>query len=186
MSNTTPRELSRHSGCPSVSRFNAISPIRFSSLVSSSASIQCKVEVSAAPRSQIFCDTDQSERRVRCQSFDVIEVLAARQAAVDRLSRQIGHRKLFIQALSRFAQVFLEELLPTQSPIQLANQNQATVGSLLRSLGIDLQVGIEQELKGLILFLTHVVCTSEAYSLRLDPHKHRWRRTSKGSLVELK
>ena len=54
MSSTTRSELSRQSACPSVSRFNAISPIRFSSWVSSSVSNQCKVEVSAAPRSQIL------------------------------------------------------------------------------------------------------------------------------------
>src|ERR1700747_2525137 len=102
MSSTTRSELSRDSACPSVSRFNAISPIRFSSLVSSSVSNQCKVEVSAAPQSQILCEL---------KSFGVVEVFVPRQAAVDRLSQQIGHRKLFIQALSRVAQVFLNELL---------------------------------------------------------------------------
>jgi len=74
----------------------------------------------------------------------------------------------------------------TQSLIQLANQNQATIGSHSRSLEIDLQGSIERELKGLVLLLTHGVFTSEASSLRLDPHKHRWRRTLKGSLVEFK
>src|ERR1700680_1065564 len=43
-------------GLASVSRFNAISQIRFSSLVSSSVSNQCKVEVSAGLRSQILCE----------------------------------------------------------------------------------------------------------------------------------
>jgi len=68
--------------------------------------------------------------------------------------------------------VFLEELLQTESLIQLPNQNQATVGSHSRSLEIDLQGSIERELKGLVLFLTHWVCTSGAYSLRSNPHKH--------------
>ena len=162
MSNTTRSELSRQSACPTVSRFNAISPIRFSSWVSNSGSNQCKVEVSAAPRSQNPLRADQPEGRIGCQSFGVVEVFVACQAAVDRLPQQIGQRKLFIQAVSRVAQVFVDELLRTQSFIQLAHQNQATIGSHSRSLEIDLQGSIERELKGLILFLTHGVCTSEA------------------------
>jgi hypothetical protein len=82
--------------------------------------------------------------------------------------------------------MFLDELLQTQSLIQLAHQNQATVGSHSRSLEIDLQGSIERELKGLILFLTHGVCTSRAVSPHSNPHKHRWRHTPKGSLVEFK
>lgn len=66
----------------------------------------------------------------------------------------ISQRELLVQTLSRVAQVFLDELLQTQSLIQLAHQNQATIGSHSRSLEINLQRSIEQELKGLILFLT--------------------------------
>jgi hypothetical protein len=36
---------------------------------------------------------------------------------------------------------------------------------------IDLQGSIKRELKGLVLFLTHWVYTSEASSLRSNPHK---------------
>jgi hypothetical protein len=68
--------------------------------------------------------------------------------------------------------VFRDELLQAQSLIQLPNQNQATVGSHSRSLGIDLQGSIERELKGLVLFVTRRVCTSEASSLRSNPHKY--------------
>src|ERR1022692_2080509 len=107
MSSTTRSELSRDSACPSVSRFNTISPIRFSSLVSSSVPDPLR--------------TDQSERRVRCESFGLVEVLVARQAAADRLPQQIGQRELLVQALSRVAQVFFDELLQTQSLIQLTN-----------------------------------------------------------------
>ena len=52
--------------------------------------------------------TDQSEGRVGCQSFSVVEVFVARQAAVDRLPQQIGQRELLVQALSRVAQLFLD------------------------------------------------------------------------------
>ena len=60
--------------------------------------------------------------------------------------------------------MFLDERLQIQSLIQLANQNQAATGSHSRFLEIDLQGRIERELKGLILFLTHGVCTSRAVS----------------------
>jgi hypothetical protein len=40
---------------------------------------------------------DQPERRIGCQSFGVVEVFIPRQAALDRLSQQIGHRKLFMK-----------------------------------------------------------------------------------------
>src|SRR5712692_5405464 len=115
---------------------------------------------------------DQSERRVGCGSFGVVEVLVARQAAVDRLPQQIRQRELLIQALSRAAQLFLDEFLQTQSLIQLAGQNQATIGSHSRSLEIDLQGSIERELKWLILFLTHWVLTSRASSSRSHRHEY--------------
>jgi hypothetical protein len=51
--------------------------------------------------------------------------------------------------------VFFDELLQTQSPIQLANENQATIRSHSRSLEIDLQGSMERELKWLVLVLTH-------------------------------
>src|SRR3984893_10180957 len=116
--------------------------------------------------------TDQSEGRVGCESFGVVEVLVARQATVDRLPQQIGQRELLVQALSRVAQVFLDELLQTQSLIQLANQDQSTIGSHSRSLEIDLQRSIEQEMKWLILFLTHWVPTSGASSSLSHPHEY--------------
>jgi hypothetical protein len=50
---------------------------------------------------------------------------------------------------------------------------QATIGSHSRSLEIDLQGSIERKLKGLILFLTHGVCTSKASSPLLNPHRYR-------------
>jgi hypothetical protein len=51
--------------------------------------------------------------------------------------------------------VFPDELLQTQSLIQLANQNQAAIGSHAGTFEIDLERGVEGELKGLILRLTH-------------------------------
>ena len=88
------------------------------------------------------------------------------------MPQQIGQRELLVQALSGVAQVFLDELVQTQSLIQFANQNQATVGSHSRCLEIDLQGSIKRELKGLVLFLTRWVYTPESSSLRSHPHKY--------------
>jgi hypothetical protein len=41
---------------------------------------------------------------------------------------------MLVQALPRVAQLFLDDLLQAQSLIQLANQNQATIGLHSRSL----------------------------------------------------
>ena len=80
------------------SRLSAASPARFSSCVSTSVSNDCKREVNAAPRSQIF--REPMSRKVgswerRC---GVVDILIPRQAAVDRLPQQVGQRQLDILA----------------------------------------------------------------------------------------
>jgi len=67
---------------------------------------------------------------------------------------------------------FPDELFQTQSLIQLANQNQTAIGSHAGTLEIDLERGVEGELKGLILRLTHWVLTSGASSSRSHPHEY--------------
>jgi hypothetical protein len=49
--------------CASISRFTAINPRRFSARANRSVSNQCRVEVSAAPRSQRFGDPMRRKRR---------------------------------------------------------------------------------------------------------------------------
>jgi hypothetical protein len=56
--------------------------------------------------------------------------------------------------------------------VEFAHQDQAAVGSDAGTLEIDLQRGVERELKGLILLLTHWLYTSKVSSLRLDPHEY--------------
>src|ERR1700685_273629 len=123
MSSTTESELSRHSVCPSVARFNAIGPIRYSSFFSNSVSNQHKVEVSATPRSQILCELINRNIRSAASRSASFYIFIARQATVDRLPQQIGQRELLVQTLSRVAQVFHDELLQAQLLVQLAHQN---------------------------------------------------------------
>jgi hypothetical protein len=53
--------------------------------------------------------------------------------------------------------VLFDEFTEAQAFVQLTHQNQATIGGDPRSLEIDLQRGVERELKGLVLFVTHWV-----------------------------
>lgn len=73
-------------------------------------------------RSQILCELI-NRNRFGCQSSGVVEILVARQAALNRPPPQLGQRELLVQALSRVAQLFLDEPFQTQSLVQLANQN---------------------------------------------------------------
>jgi hypothetical protein len=57
--------------------------------------------------------------------------------------------------------------------VQLAHQNQAIIGGDPRSLEVNLQSGVEGELKRLILFLTHWVSVSRAVGVRGDPAADR-------------
>ena len=143
MSRTTRSESSNASACPTSSRFSAISPSRFSSLASISVSKLCSVEVKARTAIPDLLRADQPKRRVSRHSDGVVDVLVACQAAVDRLPQQISERELLVQALSRVAEILIDQLPETEPLVQFANQNQATVGSDVRSLEIDFQRAVE-------------------------------------------
>ena len=55
--------------------------------------------------------------------------------------------------------------------VKLSNQDQAGVRRYAGTLEIDLERGVEGELKRLILYLTYWVLTSGAASPRSDPHR---------------
>jgi hypothetical protein len=68
--------------------------------------------------------------------------------------------------------VLFDEFSEAQSLVDFAYQNEAAVGGDAGTLKIDLERGIEGELKGLILYLTHWVLTSGASLSRLQPHEY--------------
>jgi hypothetical protein len=68
--------------------------------------------------------------------------------------------------------VLFDEFTEAQAFVQLTHQNQTTIRGDPRSLEIDLQRGVERELKWLVLFVTHGVWTSGASSLHSNPHKY--------------
>jgi len=70
------------------------------------------------------------------------------------------------------SQVLFDEFSEAESLVEFPHQNQSAVGGYAGTLEIDLESGIEGELKGLILYLTHWVLTSGASSSRIHPHKY--------------
>ncbi len=100
----------------------------------------------------------------------IVHVLIARQPAVDRLPDQIGERELGVRA-PRVGQVLRDEVAEAQPFVELADEDQTAIGGNPRSLELDLQRGVERELKGLVWRLTHWVCTSTASSSRSNPHR---------------
>ena len=80
--------------CASISRFTAINPRRFSPRVNRSVSNQCRVEVSAAPRSQRFGDPMRRKVGSADTRDRVVEVFVAREPTVDRLPQEIHQAEL--------------------------------------------------------------------------------------------
>ena len=69
-------------------------------------------------------------------------------------------------SVARVAQVLSDNGLQAEAFIQLADQNQASVGGDAGSLKRDLQKPVECELKGLGFFLTHRVSPPKSGSAR--------------------
>jgi hypothetical protein len=66
--------------------------------------------------------------------------------------------------------MLLDQFSEPQSLVEFAHQDQAAVGGDAGTLESDLERGVEGELKGLVLYLTHWVLTSGASASRSDPH----------------
>ena len=99
--------------------------------------------------------THQAERRVGGESYRVVQVFVARQAAVDRLAQEVRQPALRVQPLAGVTQVLGDDGVQTEACIQLTYQNQAGVGGDARPLKRDLQKTVEGELKWRGFFLTH-------------------------------
>ena len=99
--------------------------------------------------------TDQPEGRVLRKPLRVVEVLVARQTAIDRLPQQVGKRKLRVLATAGIGQMLLDQFPEPQPLVEFAHQDQAAVGSDARTLEIDLEGSVEGELKGLAWAFTH-------------------------------
>ena len=94
---------------------------------------------------------NQAERGIGRETLRVVEVFVARQAAVHRLSQEIGQPELRVQSVARVAQMRGDDPRKAKAFIQLTHQNQAGIGGEARPLKRDLQKSVERELKGLRL-----------------------------------
>src|ERR1039458_2079032 len=70
--------------------------------------------------------------------------------------------------------------------VEFTHQDQATFRSDAGALELDLERGVEGELKGPILYLTHWVLTSRTFLPRSHPYQHLGWRHSEGSELRLK
>ena len=116
--------------------------------------------------------TDQPEGRVLGEPLGVVEVFVTSQATVDGLPQQVGEAETAYSSHGGVGQMLRDQFAEPESLVEFAHQDQAAVGSDARTLEIDLERGVEGELKGLVLYLTHWVLTSGASSSRSHPHKY--------------
>jgi len=100
----------------------------------------------------------------------------ARQATVDRLPQEIPQRELRVQSVAGVAQMRGDDRPQPEAFIQLADQNQASIGGHARSLKRHLQEPVEGELKRLGFFLTHRVSPFLAEFLLSEPGEIKARR----------
>jgi hypothetical protein len=68
--------------------------------------------------------------------------------------------------------MLLDQFSQSESLVELADQDQAAVGSDARALKIDLEGGIEGQLKGLVCAFTHWISTSGGSSSPSHPHEY--------------
>jgi hypothetical protein len=77
----------------------------------------------------------------------VVHILVPRRAAVHRLPEQVGEGKLRVLPTAGVCQVLFDEFSEAESLVEFAHQNQAVVGGDAGPLKLDLERGIEGELK---------------------------------------
>jgi hypothetical protein len=71
------------------------------------------------------------------------------------LPQQVGEGKLRIFPTARVGQMLFDRFSEPESLVEFAHQDQAAVGSDSAILEINLERGVEGELKGLILYLAY-------------------------------
>jgi len=155
MSSTTRRGESITSALAINSRLSVARPARFSSCVSSFRLERLQARSQGCPTLPDLLGADEPKGWILRHALGVVDILIPGQSAVHRLPQQVDQRQLGILAPAGIGQVPFHEFAQAQTHIQLAHQNQTTVGSHSRALEVDHQGAVEGELKGLFLRLTH-------------------------------
>jgi hypothetical protein len=115
--------------------------------------------------------TDEPEGRVLGKPLGVVEVFVASQATIDRLPQQVGEAKLRVLPTA-VRQMLFDQFAESEPLVEFAHQDQATVRSDAGALELDLERGVEGELKRPFLYLTHWVLTSRTFSPRSHPYEY--------------
>jgi hypothetical protein len=99
----------------------------------------------------------------------IIHILVPREAAVRRLSQQVGEgRARILGAGGR--QVFIDESAQAEAFVELPDQNRTSVGNDPEPRKIHVPQVFEREMKGLILYARHGGWTTGAASAHSNPH----------------
>jgi hypothetical protein len=105
--------------------------------------------------------TDEPEGRVSGDSLGIVEIFVASQAALDGPPSQVGKGELRILPSSRVRQMLFDQFSDPDSLAKLTHQDQAAVRGDSGTLKIDLEQGIEEVPKRLVLVIIHWACTSK-------------------------
>jgi len=93
--------------------------------------------VSPLPRRQ------HPKRWVLGQSFSVVRVLIPSQAAIDRLTQQIGQRELAVSPGAGIAEVALNQRPPAEPLIQFPREKQSSIACDSRATELDAKLRVE-------------------------------------------
>ncbi|HJY88025.1 MAG TPA: hypothetical protein VKE24_14420 [Candidatus Acidoferrales bacterium] len=91
------------------------------------------------------------------QPLGIVNILVPRQTTVHRLSQQVGEGKLRILPTAGVRQKPFDQLSEPEALVKFARQDQAAIRGPAGTLELDLERGVEGEVKGPVLFFTHWV-----------------------------
>lgn len=115
--------------------------------------------MSAALVSRRSREDQHPKRRVLCHSLGVVGVLVAREAAVGRLTEQIGQRELEVAPRTEIREVSLDQRAQAEPLVRLARQpqQQPGVGGHRRAMELDAELGVQREANRASFRVTHWV-----------------------------
>src|SRR5262249_40612107 len=116
---------------------------------------------------------ERPKGRVLSKSLRVVGVLVPSQAAIDRLTKQIGQRELKVASGARIAEVSLDQRAQAEAFVEFARKQQACIGGNGDSAKLDPKLGIEREANRAKFSVTHWMMPSATARHPRNPHFSR-------------
>src|SRR5215813_13299709 len=113
---------------------------------------------------------ERPQGRVLSKSLRVVGVLVPSQAAIDRLTKQIGQRELKVASGARIAEVSLDQRAQAEAFVEFARKQEARVGGDGGSAKLDPKLGIEREANRAQFSVTHWMMPSATARDPRNPH----------------